>query len=528
MSDPSLPIEITDEEMTAFLERVEACGVLEKDFDLIKAMAESVRRIRHVLQEKDASIGRLVKMIFGAKTESANIVLKKIENEKEASAGKPQLPAASSRKEKKKGHGRNGKEAYSGAQKKWIAHPEFSPGALCPECLKGRIYRADPGVLLRFVGTAPIQGTLYELEKYRCNLCGEIYAAKEPEEAGEKKYDETVAPTIAILKYGNGLPFYRLEQLQRSYGVPLPASTQWEIVKALALLLYPVYAALMDLAAQGFLLHNDDTPAKILAVLKEIEQGDSERKGLFTTGVVSVLSDRKIALYFTGNRHAGENLKDLLGRRKAELPPPIQMCDALSRNLPKDFITILGNCMGHARRNFVDIFSIFPDQCRHVIEVLGKVYHHDELARERNMDQSQRLCFHKEQSAPLMGELKEWLERQMEERKAEPNSSLGKAIHYMLNHWGPLTLFLKVPGAPLDNNVVERALKRVVLHRKNSLFFKTKNGALVGDLFMSLIETCHLSGVNPFHYLATLHRHASDLFKDPKRWLPWNYRLETA
>jgi len=127
-----------------------------------------------------------------------------------------------------------------------------------------------------------------------------------------------------------------------------------------------------------------------------------------------------------------------------------------------------------------------------------------------------------------MDELKEWLERQMEERKAEPNSSLGKAIHYMLNHWGPLTLFLKVPGAPLDNNVVERALKRVVLHRKNSLFFKTKNGALVGDLFMSLIETCHLSGVNPFHYLATLHRHASDLFKDPKRWLPWNYRLETA
>jgi transposase len=233
MSDQPLPIEITEEEMEVFLRRVEERCLLERDFDLIKAMAESIRRIRHVLQEKDASIGRLVRMIFGAKTESAKNVLKKIDKEKEFSSGKSELPDPSSpkeAKEKKKGHGRNGKEDYPGAEKKQIAHPEFSPGTLCPGCLKGKLYHTEPGVLLRFVGTAPIQGTLYELEKYRCNLCGEIFTAKEPEEAGDNKYDETVAPTIALLKYGNGFPFYRLEQLQRSYGIPLPASTQWEIV----------------------------------------------------------------------------------------------------------------------------------------------------------------------------------------------------------------------------------------------------------------------------------------------------------
>jgi hypothetical protein len=487
-------------------------------------MAESIRRIRHVLQERDAFIGRLVKMIFGAKTESAKNVLKKID--KESSSYKSEfLKPSSPKKEKKKGHGRNGKEDYSGAQKKQIPHPEISPGTLCPGCLKGKLYHIEPGVLLRFVGTAPIQGTIYELEKYRCNLCGEIFSAHEPEEAGDKKYDETVAPTIAILKYGNGFPFYRLEQLQRSYGIPLPASTQWEIVKAFAKIIYPVYPEMMEFAAQGSLFHNDDTPAKILSWLKDIKkaQEEPERKGLFTTGVISISSDKKIALFFTGKKHAGENLEDLLRKRKAELSTPTQMCDALSRNLPKDLMTILANCMAHARRNFVDIFSIFPEQCRYVIETLGKVYYYDDLTKEKNMDKHDRLGFHKEHSAPLMEGLKEWLNNQIEEKKAEPNSSLGKAINYMLNHWEPLTLFLRFPGAPLDNNIVERALKRVILHRKNSLFFKTTNGAFVSDLFMSLIHTCHLSGVNPFHYLTELHRHSSDLLKNPEKWLPWNY-----
>jgi hypothetical protein len=523
MSKHPLPIEITEEEMEAFVRRVEEHCLLERDFDLIKAMTEGIRRIRHVLQEKDASIGRLVRMIFGAKTESAKNLLRRLKEK--PSCGKLQdASSPKGAKEKKKGHGRNGKGSYPGAERKWVARPEFSPGTSCPGCLKGKLYQMEPGVLLRFVGTSPIQGTVYELEKYRCNLCGEIFTALEPEEAGDKKYDETVAPTIALLKYGNGLPFYRLEQLQRSYGIPLPASTQWELAEALAQAGYPVYYSLINLSAQGCLFHNDDTPAKILAM----EQDDPERKGIFTTGVISVLSDRKIALFFTGKKHAGENLQDLLRKRQAELPPPIQMCDALSRNLPKGFVTLLANCMSHARRNFVDVFSSFPEQCRYVIDTLATVYHHDDLAKEEDMDNNERLSFHQEHSAPLMGKLKEWFHKQIEDKEVEPNSSLGKAIKYMLNHWEPLTLFLKVPGAPLDNNIAERALKRVILHRKNSLFFKTKNGAFVGDLFMSLIHTCHLSGVNPFHYLTSLYRYSSELSKDPERWLPWNYHLSLS
>ena len=123
-----------------------------------------------------------------------------------------------------------------------------------------------------------------------------------------------------------------------------------------------------------------------------------------------------------------------------------------------------------------------------------------------------------------MDELHQWLKKQFDEKKVEPNSSLGKAISYMLNHWEKLTRFLEIPGAPLDNNVCEQALKKTVLHRKNSLFYKTERGAYIGDLFMSLIHTCNLNGENPFDYLTELQKHSAEVFKNPSAWMPWNYR----
>jgi hypothetical protein len=122
-----------------------------------------------------------------------------------------------------------------------------------------------------------------------------------------------------------------------------------------------------------------------------------------------------------------------------------------------------------------------------------------------------------------MDKLHAWLKTQLDERKTEPNSGLGQAIGYLLRHWQPLTLFLRKAGAPLDNNIAERALKRAILHRKNSLFYKTVHGAEVGDLFMSLIHTCELNGANPFDYLTELQRHAEELLHNPAAWMPWNY-----
>src|SRR5262249_43301761 len=244
-------------------------------------------------------------------------------------------------------------------------------------------------------------------------------------------------------------------------------------------------------AAQGDVLHKDDATVKILELMgqrgrQEARPGaagdgddSDERRGLYSSGVVALRDGHRVALFFSGRRHAGENLAEVLQHRAAELPPPIQMCDALSRNLPGDLQTILAHCLAHARRQFVDIHDRFPEPCRHLLETLAVVYRNDALARERQLSAEARLQWHQEVSQPTMQQLHAWLNRQLNERLAEPNSALGSAIRYMLRHWEKLTLFLRQAGAPLDNNLCERALKKAILHRKNALFYKTQNGARV-------------------------------------------------
>jgi len=181
-------------------------------------------------------------------------------------------------------------------------------------------------------------------------------------------------------------------------------------------------------------------------------------------------------------------------------------------------------CLAHGRRQIVEVAENFPQECRHILESLGKVYQNDSLAREQELSPEARLRFHQEHSGPVMKELPEWMKAQFTEHRTEPNSGLGKAISYFLNHWTKLTLFLSQPGSPIDNNIVERALKKAILNRRNAFFYKTLNGAHTGDLFMSLIHTCELNGANPFDYLTELQRHAAELSAHPQEWLPWNYR----
>ncbi len=144
----------------------------------------------------------------------------------------------------------------------------------------------------------------------------------------------------------------------------------------------------------------------------------------------------------------------------------------------------------------------------------------------KGIDGLARLCKEELKRDPLIKKLEEWFNQQFEDRLVEPNSSLGEAISYMLKHWDKLTLFLREPGAPLDNNIAERALKRAILHRKNAMFYMSENGAHVGDLFMSIIHTCQLCEVNSFDYLTELLRHAAELSSNPQQWMPWNYRDE--
>jgi transposase len=343
--------------------RIDESSLAEGDRILIKAVIAHHVAIGHALHKKTATIKKLLKMIFGAPTEKAETVLK--------------LPPKPRPKAKPGGHGRKAASAYTG-KKVTLSHTTLHSGDICPGCEKGKVYPSTPGVTVRITGNAPLDACVWEQEKLRCNLCGEIFTAPLPEGVGDTKYDETAGAMIALLKYGSGLPFNRLEEVQEGLGIPLPASTQWDIVEKNANRVYPAYKELIRQAAQGKVIHNDDTTMKILSSVNEKEG----RSGTFTTGVLSLTDQRKIALFFTGHKHAGENLTDLLKERHPDRGPPIQMCDALSRNTSRDFAAILANCMAHARRNFVDVMESFPDECRHVITVLGTVYKNDATARE--------------------------------------------------------------------------------------------------------------------------------------------------
>jgi hypothetical protein len=550
MSKEPTIIEIAMDELEEILRRAEAKQFNDKDYETTKTVFQSYVQLLAMLKSKDASIGRLQKLLFGANTEKTSAVTGD-GTDSEAGPSDDGDAATDSAEESDsettsqqdspalgKGHGRNGADAYAGAEKIGVPHESLQPGDACPDCTQGTVYEVSrPGVLVRITGQAPVKAKVYRLQKLRCNLCGKVFTAEPPEGVGSQKYDATAGSMIALLKYGSGLPFNRLEGLQGSLGIPLPASTQWDIVNAQAKHIEPVHAELIRQASGGDVLYNDDTTIKILELMgKRAKQGalaegsvkggrqEKQRTGLFTSGVVSTREGRRIALFFSGRKHAGENLKDVLVERATDLAPPIQMCDALTRNIPAELETIVANCLAHGRRQFVEVAEHFPQQCRHVLESLSVIYRNNAIARKRNLSPQARLEFHQANSGPTMAELHAWLSRQFEDRLVEPNSSLGGAIAYMLKHWEKLTLFLRVPGAPLDNNICERALKKAILHRKNARFFKTTNGAHVGDVFMSLIYTCELCGANPFDYLTELERHADQLATAPQCWMPWNYR----
>jgi hypothetical protein len=552
-------IELSQEEIDNLVKRLEG-KLSDDDYLTIKGLINTVSYLREALQEKKISIKRL-KRLFGIKTEKSSHImkdiLKEIEKKDQSKSNTPgnddTLDGDDNNKsnnndnpddeptiksdhnsddlnKKKKGHGRNGASSYEGAERIFFPHPTLKAGDKCTGCLKGKLYRLKkPGTIVILKGAAPINATVYEFEKLRCATCGELYSTPIPEEIQEaEKYDESAGSMIALMHYGSGFPFYRSENLQKDLGIPLPDATQWDVVNNMVGTVKPVYNALKNTAAQGEILHNDDTTVRILSVIKEIKEmrekdEEPDRTGMFTTGIISKIDELQIAIFTSGRNHSGENMEALLKNRSNDRSMPIQMCDALSRNVSGEFKTILCNCLTHARRNFVDIAENFPEECLFVFETIKDVYHNDQITKDQKMTGAERLAFHKDNSGPLMAKLKDWIVDQFEEKKVEPNSSLGKALNYFINHWEKLTRFLEIENAPLDNNIVERALKKIILLRKNSYFFKTEYGAMVGDIFISIIETCRLNKVNPFKYLTTLQKYSQEVIKNPSNWMPWNY-----
>lgn len=527
-------ITISEEQIKNLQKNIEESNLSNDQKKLLIKLLAAYLWLAGLFRLKKLSINKL-KRLFSFSSEKSNQIgndkddESKKKNDKDDSDKNGGNKLDGSDKPKKsntpKGHGRNGKEDYSGANKITHSHESLSPGDLCPSCEIGKIYPLNPGIFIQFMGQSPIQCTLHEQEKLRCNACGEIFTAGLPEGMKKEKYDESADVSIAMQKYGLGIPFYRLEKWQKAMKIPLPASTQWERVENLGDSVYPIFNKLIEMAAESGVSYIDDTGGRVLDLKKAIK--GTGRTGIYTTGIVSKLAEKTIHLFFTGNKHAGENIDRLLEKRKSA-DPMIIMSDALSRNKSKNFYTTWCNCLTHSRRLFFDEKENYPKMVAYILNLFGKIYHNEELSHQKKQTPEERLKYHQKKSAPILKKMRRWCLKMLYLKKVEPNDDLGSAIGYLFNHWEQLTQFLKIPGAPLCNNTVERALKICILHRKNSLFFKTSFGAYIGDLMMSLIKTCQSNMVNPFEYLLSLHKNKNLVKKTPEKWLPWNFQMIKA
>jgi transposase len=539
-------VNLSREEGEALLARLEANTLTAEDRRVLGKVLTFYFWLLFALREAKLSLKRIKALVFGEKLKKSKPPAPGgtagggsgggSEAQTRDSQGMQSSAAAASAEKKphRPGHGRQGADVYRAAQTVECHHEELAVGERCPACGRGRLYRLPPGVEMRLDGNALLSAVRYELENLRCSACGQIFTASMPAAAGTEKYSARARAVLALARYYLGLPWYRLEGFQALVGVPVPDATQWDQTEIVGDSAYPIFKYLERMAAQGEVIYQDDTPQRVLALIKENQQaaaqaratGDSEaaaRTGMQTTALIVQVGERRICLYYTGRRHAGENLEELLTQRELERGKPLVMSDALSSNKAEEAGLIRCHCLAHGRRKFSELEEDFPLESAVVVEALKAVYDHDEQAREEQLSAQERLAYHQTYSAPILTRLKTWLEEQTAQRLVEPNSSLGKAIAYMLGHWESLTRFLLEPGAPLDNNTAERALKLCIRQRKNSLFYATEHSAYIASLLTSVIATCAQAGVNALDYLVAVQKHRQEVFANPSAWLPWNY-----
>ncbi len=554
--DDEIP-KINPSEVETLIKKIEQSTLSEPDKRMITRLLRTLLYLVGMLQEKKVTLLKLKEMVFGKKSEK----LKREEGEKgepkdrpesgigegEKGGGSPtpknEKPeeTESEKPGRKPGHGRHAASDYPGARKVQCRHQQLLSGSPCTRLnCRGKVYREKrPHQFIQFTGQPAIEATQYEQEVIRCRECGAVYEAPLPEGVSPKKYDETADAAIAIKRHAIYTPSYRTARMQEMCGVPLPESVQSERCREVADVLEPIYEQMKKEAADGKVFHIDDTPVRIMELVKENKEKKREKKeeekkepekkeervGIQTSGVVVELySGAKVVLYFNGRQHAGENVEDLYQLRDPGLGLPMQMADALACNWCGERERIVCKCLVHARRKFVEIRRIYPEACDYVLQQIGKVYRNE--GQTAGMSDEERLAYHQAHSGPVMGELKQWMDEQVAEKKVEPNSSLGKAVDYFRTHYEGLTAWLRYAGAPLDNNWCERALKPVVIIRKNSYGYKTSRGAKTAAIIQSVIQTCRLNGTNIWTYLVSVLRRSAEVRGKPQAFLPWNYSGE--
>lgn len=411
----------------------------------------------------------------------------------------------------------------------------YQRGQICPSCQIGKLYKADPGTLLRVTGHARFEAEKHIVEQLRCNACQEIYKAPLPEAVledgdADQMYGHSARTLMAIDKFFSGLPYYHQANLADIFGHSVSASTIFDQCEQVANAVMPVFYELKRQASMAWQFMLDDTRNRILEQKPELRdkpngKGQALRTGVYSSGLIAQLADEhEVVLFETSLGHAGEHLDSILKLRPHGLPPPLTMSDALSSNSVIAQAVKAAFCNAHARRNFFDIKSRHPAEIDWVLENYALIWKAEDKTKKENLNPAQRLAYHQQHSLPAMQAIRTWAENKLAEEDFEEYSAFGKAVQYFLRHYDKLILFCVEPGALIDNNRMEEKLKIIIRGRKTAHFYKTVNGAGVANVLISLIATAYGSDENVYDYLVALQRYKQQAKENPEAWLPWQYK----
>ena len=439
---------------------------------------------------------------------------------------------------KKRRNGRNSFEDYPNAAVNHITNADLSKGDKCPCCHRGKLYIGEDRKLLQFSGSAPVVAEKFIKETLRCNGCSTEFVA-----TGKViKWINSARSSIALQKC-MGIPFYRLSKLQSLYKIPISEANLWQQVAGLwkeggGL---EIFSELLNAAGNCEKFYVDDTRVKILEVIaqnKRIKQelvfdksetGDkndkgkksSKLKGCYSTILCTKTSSNEIILYFTKQSYCGLNIVPAIqgGNKKS-------MSDASSMNIAEVSADVwqtitLFKCIRHGYAKFEELLAYYPEECGYFVREIKLIYEIDRISRA--MNEQECLKYHQKHSTKHIDNIYRKIDELFAYKVVEPNSHLGKAMKYWLNHKEGLTQFLRVGGTDLDNNKSERGLKRIILQRKNSLFLKTLSSAEVLSGVTSIVATCTANDIDSFGYLNWMQDNAIMVKKKPQDYLPWKY-----
>lgn len=334
----------------------------------------------------------------------------------------------------------------------------------------------------------------HQRKKYRCKGgCAPVTAPAPLKLVEGGRYSIEFAIYVALAKYLYHLPLERQVRMYAANGLTIDSQTLWDQIEALARHLEPSYRALGPEIFKSPLIHADETHWHMLS-------------GQSTKWYVWSVADHGAVFHRIFPSRSGATAKEVLAGYRGTVMVDAYDAYQTARAGPGGTLLFsLVFCWAHVRRRFVKATPFAEAACKEVLDLIGKLYEierdlpnpHALVGDEQTAALAQIRTIRQERSAPVVAEIKAWGGRQ----SALPESTFAKAIRYMFDNWSGLTAFLDNPWAPLDNNLVERQIRGVVVGRKNHYGSKSKRGTEVAAIFYSLIETAQIRGDDPSAFL---------------------------